>query len=107
MRFRFEHHTHQLGITGLDAAGELRQLVARSAPRSVRHLQSVNLPIEGILISTKFAELLHIQLGEMLTVEVLEAERPTRSVAIAVELKCMFQTLAGIQDTEIDLRWAE
>jgi putative ABC transport system permease protein len=75
-RLRFEQRNHRIGIMGLKPTAELRQLVDR-------HLQPVQLPLDGLLLSSKLAEILHVQLGDLLTVEVLEGSRPTRTVPIA------------------------
>ena len=74
-RLRFEHRTHKVGIMGLNPTGKLRQLLDR-------HLNTVNLPLDGILLTTKLAEILNIKPGERLTVEVLEGERPVRQVPV-------------------------
>ena len=74
-RLRFEHRSHKIAIMGLEPATELRQLVDR-------HLQPVNLPLDGLLLSSKLAEILGVRPGDLLTVEVLEAARPTRRVAV-------------------------
>lgn len=75
-RLRFEHRTHKVAIMGLEPTGELRYLVDR-------HLNPITLPLDGILLTHKLAELLHVQPGDLLTVEVLEGARPMRSVAVA------------------------
>jgi putative ABC transport system permease protein len=75
-RFRFEHRSHLGGITGIAPQSQLRLLLDRN-------LQSVTLPPGGLVLTTKLAELLHVQVGDRLTVEVLEGSRPTREVAIA------------------------
>jgi putative ABC transport system permease protein len=74
-RLRFEHRTHKVGIMGLNPTGELRQLLDRQ-------LNKVNLPLDGILLTTKLAEILNVKPGERLTVEVLEGERPVRQVPV-------------------------
>lgn len=76
VRLRNQQYSHQLGILGLDPAGQLHQLVDRN-------LQIMSLPIEGVLLTTKLGEMLHVKPGETLTVEVLEGDRPTRSVMVA------------------------
>lgn len=76
VRFRHQQYTHQLGILGLEAAGQLHQLVDRD-------LNPIELPMEGLLLTTKLGEKLHIAPEEMLTVEVLEGDRPTRQVRVA------------------------
>jgi putative ABC transport system permease protein len=76
VRFRHQHYTHQLAIVGLEASGQLRQLVDR-------RLHSIPLPIAGVSLTTKLADILHVKPGEPLIVEVLEGDRPTRSVVVA------------------------
>jgi putative ABC transport system permease protein len=75
-RLRFEHRSHRIGIMGLESGTGLRQLVDR-------HLQPVDLPLDGLLISSKLAEILDVQPGDWLTVEVLEGAKPTRTVPVA------------------------
>jgi putative ABC transport system permease protein len=74
-RLRFEHRSHKVGIMGLNPTGELRQLLDRN-------LNKVNLPLDGILLTTKLAEILNVKPGERLAVEVLEGERPVRQVPV-------------------------
>lgn len=75
-RLRFEHRTHKIGIMGLEPRGELRHLVDR-------HLNPIDLPLDGILLTDKLADLLNVKPGDLLTVEVLEAARPVRTVPVA------------------------
>jgi len=74
-RLRFEQRSHRIGILGLDPTGQLRRLIDRD-------LHSVNLPLDGMVLTRKLAELLTVQLGDRLTVEVLEGRRPTRTVPV-------------------------
>lgn len=76
VRFRHQQYTRQLGILGLEPGGQLHQLVDR-------HLHVIQLPPEGVLLTAKLGEILHIQPGKTLTVEVLEGDRPTRSIVVA------------------------
>jgi putative ABC transport system permease protein len=76
VRFRNQQYTHRLGILGLEPLGQLHQLVDRS-------LNIIDLPTEGVLLTTKLGEMLHIRTGETLTAEVLEGDRPTRNVVVA------------------------
>lgn len=75
-RLRFEHRTRKIAIMGLEPAGELRHLVDR-------HLNPIALPLDGILLTDKLAQLLHVQPGDLLTIEVLEGARPIRAVPVA------------------------
>lgn len=75
-RLRYEHRSRQIAILGLEPQGELRQLVDLN-------LHPVPLPPDGMLLTTKLAELLHVKVGDRLTVEVLEGDRPIRTVLVA------------------------
>jgi putative ABC transport system permease protein len=75
-RLRFEHRSYLGGITGLPASGELRQLLDRN-------LNEIPLPLSGVILTQKLGEILHVDVGDRLTVEVLEGERPTRTVPVA------------------------
>ncbi len=74
-RLRFEHRTYRSALTGIEPSGELRGLIDR-------HLYAVNLPADGVVLSTKLAEILGVTPGDSLTVEVLEGSRPLRQVAV-------------------------
>ncbi|MEB3180543.1 MAG: FtsX-like permease family protein [Nostocaceae cyanobacterium] len=75
-KLRFEHRTYKIGLTGLERDGELRRLVDRN-------LHSVNLPPQGVVLTTKLAEILGVTPGDAIAVEVLEGARPTRTVPVA------------------------
>ncbi|MEA5574150.1 ABC transporter permease [Calothrix sp. UHCC 0171] len=75
-RLRFQHRTYRIALTGLEVGGELRRLVDRN-------LRTLKLPENGVILTTKLAEILGVKPGDVLTVEVLEGERPTRTVAVA------------------------
>ncbi|MGQ9869381.1 ABC transporter permease, partial [Leptodesmis sp.] len=75
-RLRYEHRSRQIAILRLESQGELRQLVDLN-------LHPVPLPPDGMLLTTKLAELLHVKVGNRLMVEVLEGDRPIRTVLVA------------------------
>ena len=74
-RMRFGHRSRRLGITALPVDSELFRLIDI-------HRNRVSLPAEGLVISSKLAEVLKIQTGDRMTVEVLEGTRPTRQVRV-------------------------
>jgi len=84
-RLRLGHRKKLSGINGVEPTHELRRLLDRDQ-------RPVSLPPEGILLSTKLADILHAQLGDELTVNVLEGERPTRTVPVTG----IFDELVGI-----------
>lgn len=76
VRLRRGHRTYRSTITGLEAAGRLRRL-------SDQDFHDTALPPEGVVLTTKLAEILHVRPGQRLRVEVLEGARPVRRVVVA------------------------
>jgi putative ABC transport system permease protein len=76
VRLRRGHRTRRVGIQGLETQGRLFRLLDDQE-------QAVPVPAEGIIISAKLADMFHARIGDELIVEVLEGERPTRSVTVA------------------------
>jgi len=74
-RLRFQQHTYRGGLTGLPPDGRLRRLMDRD-------LNVLPLPSQGVLLTDKLADILGVQPGDVLTVEVLEGARPTREVPV-------------------------
>jgi putative ABC transport system permease protein len=75
-RLRFQQRTYRGGLTGLRPDTHLRRLMDAD-------LQVQTLPAQGVLLTDKLAEILGVQPGDLLTVEVLEGARPTRAVPVA------------------------
>lgn len=80
IRVRFGSRTRRLGLMGVDPRQGLYRLI------NVRERQ-LDLPPEGIVVSAKLAEVLGANIGDVLTIEVLEGRRPTREVAITSVLE--------------------
>ncbi|MDH3688752.1 MAG: FtsX-like permease family protein [Gammaproteobacteria bacterium] len=75
-RLRFGHRSRRTAIQGLEAEGELRRVLDA-------RLQPLDLPLNGIVLTDRLAEILEVQPGDLLTVEVLEGSRPTLQVPVA------------------------
>jgi putative ABC transport system permease protein len=75
VRLRAGHHSRRATLLGLEETGELRQLLGRG-------LVPTALPPEGVVLTTKLGEILHVSPGDTLTVEVLEGARQVRRVAV-------------------------
>jgi putative ABC transport system permease protein len=75
VRLRFQHRSRRLQLMGLSSGSFLHRLIDS-------RLRPVELPPEGMILSTKLAEILGVTPGEVLTVEVLEGARPIRQVAV-------------------------
>jgi putative ABC transport system permease protein len=75
VRLRFEHRSRRVALLGLDPGGELRRLLDE-------RLQGVDLPPDGLVLTGKLAQILGVSPGQLVTVEVLEGERPVRQVPV-------------------------
>ncbi len=75
-RFHFGHRTRRVGIIGLNPGGQLYRLLDENE-------RLVSVPRDGLLLSSKLAELLHVRLGDRVLVEVLEGEQPIREVPVS------------------------
>ena len=91
-RLRSTHYARRLGIQGVHAHGQLYRLMDMQ-----RRL--VPLPPGGLVLSAKLAAILHIGVGESVTVEVLEGTRPMREVPV-VGLIDDFSGLAAYIDIQ-------
>lgn len=74
-RLRYEHHSRRLAILGLPEERRLYRLLNQRA-------QEIDLPEDGLVVSAKLAEIFACRLGDWIEVEILEGERPTRSVQL-------------------------
>ncbi|HSE39158.1 MAG TPA: FtsX-like permease family protein, partial [Acidobacteriota bacterium] len=75
VRLRLQHRTERVAITGVYPNSRLRLLLDRD-------LRRVQLPPDGVVLTTKLAELLKAKPGDILTVEVLEGARPIKQIAV-------------------------
>jgi putative ABC transport system permease protein len=69
------HRIRRSAIQGLEPDGELRRVVDW-------HLRRIALPLDGLLLTDKLAEILHVRPGDRVRVEVLEGARPVRDVTV-------------------------
>lgn len=75
-RLRFGHRSRNTAITGLPEPARLNRVID-GAQRPVK------LPPDGLVLSSKLAELLAVTPGDRITVEVLEGARPVRRATVA------------------------
>jgi putative ABC transport system permease protein len=75
-RLRFEHHSYRGSVQGMAPDGTLRRILDAD-------LERVILPEKGVVLTDYLAELLGIKPGELLTIEVLEGNRPVLEVPVA------------------------
>ena len=91
-RFRAEHRSRRVGLLGLEPGTSLFQLLDD-------HERLVSLPSEGLLLSTKLAEVLQVKVGDVITVEILEGDRAIRQMTVTA----LITEFGGI-NAYIDLR---
>jgi putative ABC transport system permease protein len=75
-RLRYAHRSRRVPLLGLEPGSELRRLVGAE-------LRAERLPREGVVLTGRLAEILGVGVGDPLTVEVLEGERPVREIPVA------------------------
>ena len=76
IRLRNGHHDRKLGIMGLHKEQRLFRLMDSNE-------KPVELPEEGLVLSAKLAEVMEIEVGDVVRVEVLEGNRPVLDVVVS------------------------
>lgn len=74
-RLRFQHRSRRVGITGLVSDTKLFRLLNEDE-------KPIRVPEFGLMINSKLADLLDAELGDTLTVEILEGKRPVANIEI-------------------------
>ena len=75
-RLRFEHRSYLTSVTGIQPEGKLMRLLDSD-------LKEITVPSQGIVLTDYLAQILRIQPGDLLTIEVLEGHRPVVRVPVA------------------------
>jgi len=89
-RLRFGHRTYKTAIDSIEPDSTLRHVLDEN-------LNPIEIPPAGIVLTDYLGEYLGIKPGDMLTVEVLEGERPVRQVPVAAMAK-QYMGLMGYMD---------
>jgi putative ABC transport system permease protein len=74
-RLRFGHHYRRLGVTGLPREALLNRLLDDKE-------RPVELPLDGLLVSAKLAEILGAKVGDRIILEIQEGRRPVLEATI-------------------------
>ncbi len=74
-RIRSGHRTRRVGLTGLPTGGDLQRLIDH-------HGSVYPMPPGGLVVSRKLADVLRIEVGDVLRVEVLEDKRPVLELPV-------------------------
>ncbi len=75
VRLRFEHRYRRTALLGVQHDGELQRLVDKDD-------RIINIPPEGLVLTSKLGEILGVRPGDSVTVEVLEGSRPIRQIQV-------------------------
>lgn len=75
-RLRSGYRSRRVAVLGLENEGWLRRLVGAD-------YRVTPVPADGLVLTAKLAEILGVQPGDTVTVEVLEGTRPVRDVRVA------------------------
>ncbi len=75
VRLRHDNHARRLALMGMEQGAQLQRLINDQ-------VEPVTMPPHGLVLATKLAQLLDVQPGDVLRVEVLEGARPVREVAV-------------------------
>ncbi len=89
-QLRFGHRSYRTTIEGTEPGSRLYRLLDM-------HLQAVDMPQSGVLLTDYLGAMLGIKEGDMLTVEVLEGSRPSLEVPV-VGLVKQYIGLMGFMD---------
>lgn len=76
-RLRYENRSRQLAITGLPAEATLNRVL------DINTMQALRLPAEGLVVSVTLADILGVERGDSVTIEVLEGHRQVRQAVVA------------------------
>jgi putative ABC transport system permease protein len=76
VRLRYQHRSRRTAVLGLPDTGQLRRIIDKNR-------NAVSLPKDGFLLTSTLADILGVSPGQIVTVEVLDGERPVRNVMVA------------------------
>lgn len=74
-QLRFQHRHYRTAITGVEPSGDIQRLLDAD-------LRVIRLPEDGIILTDFLGKLLGVRPGDELTVEILEGNRPVRSLTV-------------------------
>ncbi len=74
-KLQFQHRRYRAAVNGIEPGGHLMRLLNTE-------LKPIHVPSEGVVLTDYLAEILQIQPGDLLTIEVLESNRPIVQVPV-------------------------
>ena len=94
-RLRFQHRSYRTAVNGIEPGGHLMRLLDTE-------LEPIDVPDKGVVLTDYLAEILRIEPGELLTIEVLEGHRPTVQVPVVGTAKQFLGVNAYLQRTALN-----
>ena len=76
VRLRYEHRSYDTSIEGIPPDAYLRRLIDTD-------LQPITIPRQALVLTERLADILHVQEGDEVTVEVMEGTRRTHTIPVA------------------------
>jgi putative ABC transport system permease protein len=92
VRLRHEHRQYDAGLEGVATAAQLRRIIGID-------LEPIEIPPGGAVLTDRLAQVLHLQPGDSVTVEVREGSRRTRTVAV-VAIARQYLGMAAYMDMD-------
>lgn len=80
VRLRYQHRSHRTAIRGIEPDGEIQRLLDTD-------LKPISVAPEGVILTDYLARMLGVKTGDLLTVEILEGNRPVRQAIVAGTVK--------------------
>ncbi len=81
VRLRYQHHNYRTYIQGFEPGGEIKRLVNTD-------LQAIELPQSGIVLNEYLGkEILGLELGNLVTVEVLDGSQPVADIPVVAMVR--------------------
>jgi putative ABC transport system permease protein len=90
VRLRFQHRSYRTSVKGIEPGSRLHLLLDMN-------LKPIELPQSGIVLTDYLGGILGVRPGDMLTIEILEGNRPVRQVPV-VSLVKQYIGLMGYMD---------
>lgn len=94
-KLQFEHRFYRTPLQGIQPDGHLMRLLDTD-------LKPIQIPAGGVVLTDYLAELLHIKVGDTLTIEILEGNRPTVQIPVVGTAKEYMGVNAYLQQDSLN-----
>ncbi len=99
-KLSFKHRYYRTSLNGIERNSQLSRLLDRN-------LKEIYLPENGVILTDYLAQKLHIKAGDMLTIEILEGNRPTLNIPVAGTAKQYLGLNAYLQRSNLNQKLKE